>query len=474
MKLSIGQKIGISYTLVTLITLLTLSGVVAVLLTFWGNNGCREWQGGAKYLQTQFAHQPPPLSSKATAETWLERFIQKGTARSKIGEFIEISIYFSKDDVPKAALVSPSQKILAFYPPNPQNPEVEPKWSEAFAEYKPPPLNSYTPVVARRQDSCIIEIPITNRERLSGWLVFAYKIPTAKQQFLLWGSAFFLLVALAAPLALLLGAISGWLISRSMVQRFKNIVTSVEEWSKGDLQATIDDNGQDEIGLLAWRLNNMANKLNTLLRTQQELAVLEERQRLARDLHDAVKQQIFAATMQLAAAQKQMPHDLKTASALLEDGISLIHQSQLELSNIIQQLRPLNLQNQGFSAVLQEYLDAWERRTGIRVERNIEIDDLLSGSIAEAMFRIIQEGLSNVARHSNANSLTFTLKKDAQKVRLIIMDNGKGFDPNQVLRGNGLRNIAERAEELGGRFQIKTLVGKGTRVEVEIPLGNER
>ncbi len=470
MKLSLGQKIGISYTLVTLIALLTLSGVGAVFLTLWGNNGCREWQGGAKYLQAQFANQPPPLTPKHEAEAWLNNFVQRGAAKSKIGEFIEINIYFSKEDLTKAALISPSQKILAFYPNSAQGFSGRDTWKKAFAEYKPPSLSRQAPIVAQRQNACIVEIPIKERSQLRGWLVFVYKVPAAKQRLFLWGSVFLLLITLTAPLVLFVGTVSGWLISRSMIQRFGDIGKAVKEWSKGNLKTTIDDNGQDEIGLLAQRLNTMANRLNTLLKTQQELAVLEERQRLARDLHDAVKQQIFAATMQLAAAQKQIQQNPQKAQLLLEDATSLMHQSQVELTNIIQQLRPLNLKNAGFASVLQEYLNTWERRTGIQVKRAIKISEPLSPSIAEALLRIIQEGLSNVARHSNANALTFMLRQEAQKVRLTIADNGQGFEPNSVALGNGLRNMAERTEELGGRFQLHSTPGKGTTIEVEIPL----
>ena len=132
-------------------------------------------------------------------------------------------------------------------------------------------------------------------------------------------TTFFVIISIIMlVVALPIGAIFGWLASRGLRKRLDNLSASAKAWSKGDFSATPHDKSADEIGELTRNLNNMAEQLHTLLHTRDELARVEERNRLARDLHDTVKQQTYAARMQLSAAKNLIETDPKTAVGHLE------------------------------------------------------------------------------------------------------------------------------------------------------------
>lgn len=269
-------------------------------------------------------------------------------------------------------------------------------------------------------------------------------------------------------LACVVGTLAGLWASRGITRRLRRITQAADAWSRGEFQVEVRDASQDEVGHLARDLNMMAEQLQTLLTTRQELAVVEERHRLARDLHDSVKQQMFVITMLLGATRAQVTDHPQAEQTLLE-AERLAGQAQQELTALIRALRPVALAGKGLSAALQELLDEWSQHTGIKAAANLSDDLSLSLEAEQACFRVAQEALSNVARHSGATEVTARLFREAEMTVLQIEDNGHGFDLAQSKGlGLGLNSMRERVESVGGSLLIFSAAG-GTRVECRLP-----
>ena len=210
--------------------------------------------------------------------------------------------------------------------------------------------------------------------------------------------------------------------------------------------------------------------IEELQSTQQklrELAVVEERNRLARELHDSVKQQVFAISMQLSAARNSLSESDMAFSSVTE-AERLAQQAGAELTTLIHELRPPTLERKTLSAALGELLLEWSRQNGIEVDSNLEEDLTLTLPAEQALFRVAQESLANVARHSKASKVAVTLANENDEVKLTIEDNGKGFDLERVARGVGLDSMRERMESVGGRLEVSSQKTKGARMTAAV------
>jgi len=276
-------------------------------------------------------------------------------------------------------------------------------------------------------------------------------------------------------IAVLTGTPYGYLAARGLVHRFDQLAEATRAWSQGDFSVLVDDTSGDELGQLAHRLNSMAEQLQDLLDTRRRLAVVEERNRLARDLHDSAKQQAFAAAAQLDAVQELIKRDPDAASKHVTEAVRLVDELRRELTALIQELRPVVLQGKGLVLAVSDYVAGWSRENGITPEIRIQGEHLLSSKVEQTLFRIIQEALANVARHSQATHVEILLTYTTGVVRLTIDDNGQGFEADDTRRGLGLRSMQERAESLGGKLIIESLLGQGTRLKCTVPveLSNE-
>jgi len=195
----------------------------------------------------------------------------------------------------------------------------------------------------------------------------------------------------------------------------------------------------------------------------QQLAVVEERNRLARELHDSVKQQVFAISMQLSAARNSLSV-ADRAFASVTEAERLAQQAGAELTTLIHELRPPTLERKTLSAALQELLGEWSRQNGIEVDSHIEESLTLTLPAEQALFRVAQESLANVARHSKASRVAVTLANESDEVKLTIEDNGRGFDVERVARGVGLDSMRERLETVGGKLEISSPKTNGVRM----------
>jgi len=267
----------------------------------------------------------------------------------------------------------------------------------------------------------------------------------------------------------IIGAIFGAFFAHSLSARFKRLSTTIDGWSEGDFSKFIDDTTGDEISQFAQRLNNMAKQLQDLLRRRQDMAVSEERNRLARDLHDSAKQQALAASFQLGTALTLYDREPQTAKKHLLEADSLVDNVRNELTNLVDELRPQTIDGQDFSEIMNEYIIDWSQRCGIESNINIEGNTEPSPEIKETLFRIVQEALANVARHSSASSVVITVKYGADAVTMIVKDNGRGFEIHTPHSGLGLSSMRERAEVLGGTFAIESEPEQGTQITVTLP-----
>ncbi len=289
-------------------------------------------------------------------------------------------------------------------------------------------------------------------------------------------------------IASVVGTLTGLLITRNVTRRLRRITQAAEAWSKGDFAVAVRDPTRDEIGQLGQDLNGMAEQLHTLLATREELAAIEERNRLARDLHDSIKQNVFATALLIGAARAHLPPDTPgtgpsgsaplapglpasgSAQTYLAEAEALAEQTRQELTALIRELRPARLEDKGLAIVLRDYAEDWSRRMGIAVSVHVQGERIIALDIEEALFRVAQEALANIAQHSGAEHVTIHLIWDGAQVRLTIADDGAGFDVAHVGgRGVGLASMRERVAAHDGSLSITSTAG-ATTVEAMIPL----
>lgn len=263
---------------------------------------------------------------------------------------------------------------------------------------------------------------------------------------------------------IIMGTFFGWIASRGLVRRLRRLEVTVGAWAEGEFSPRVTDRSADEIGQLGRHLNQMAERLQALMATQTAVATAEERNRLARDLHDTAKQQLFAANMQLASAQQLLPEQPEKAQQILTQVEKLTEQVQAELTMLIQSLRPIALQDQGLSAAVAQYAADWSGWSNIQAEVAVQNERPLPIEIEQALYRVLQEALANVAKHAQATHTEIQLAYQPQTVTLRIRDNGIGFNPETAAQGVGLQSMNERLATLRGFVTIDSQEGRGTEV----------
>jgi len=312
--------------------------------------------------------------------------------------------------------------------------------------------------------------PINDREVLAVGVIYVVSLPTegdllSNSMYLLIRSTIIFLLA-----AGIIGTIFGYLTAQGMTGRLRRVSEVTDAWSQGDFSDSIVDSGGDEISQLATHLNQMAVQLESFFARSQDMAVSEERNRLARDLHDSAKQEALAASFHLGTALTLIDQDKKRAKKHLLEAEHLIDSVRVELTDLIRQLRPAS-NDERINDAINEYLVEWANQTGIKatLDHNLKGDFEPSLKVRQAVYRIVQEALANVARHSSAVEVVVALNACGNSLELCITDNGIGFDPRGQYNGMGLESMRERAESLGGDFNVESKTGKGTKICVILP-----
>ena len=207
-----------------------------------------------------------------------------------------------------------------------------------------------------------------------------------------------------------------------------------------------------------------------LFEQTKELAVVEERNRVARDLHDSAKQKAFAALAQLGAVNGILKKDPASAWSHLTEAENLVYEVIQELTFLIQEMYPMALKEKGLATTLREYVFEWENRNGIMIDLDIRNPRRLDLEMEQAIYRMTQEALANVARHSQCDKVDVSLNYNDDCVSVTVEDNGCGFDVSNKSGGMGLRIIEERAESIGGEAYIESQQGVGTKIVITAPL----
>jgi len=215
----------------------------------------------------------------------------------------------------------------------------------------------------------------------------------------------------------------------------------------------------------------MAIENARLYEQAQQLAVVKERNRLARDLHDSVTQALYGVTLYAEAAARQLSSGkVNMAADHLREIRRTAQESLGEMRLLIFELRSPMLKREGLVAALQARLEAVEGRVGLETEFKTNGESQLSAQVEEGLYRVAQEALNNALKHAHANRVAVCLHQDKKTVILEIADDGIGFDPIAAQkRGRfGLRGMKERATRLGGKLTVQSRPGKGTKVRVEV------
>jgi PAS domain S-box-containing protein len=200
-------------------------------------------------------------------------------------------------------------------------------------------------------------------------------------------------------------------------------------------------------------------------------AALEERQRLARELHDSVSQALYGIALGAKTARTLLERDPAQATEPLEYVLSLAEAGLAEMRALIFELRPESLEKEGLAAALKKQAAALKARHEIEVEATLCEEPEASLEVREAIYRIVQEALHNTVKHANASKVRLKMECDTEKISLEVSDNGVGFDPQGDFPGHlGLRSMHERASRLAGALEVDSVPGKGTRVHAHIPV----
>lgn len=276
---------------------------------------------------------------------------------------------------------------------------------------------------------------------------------------------------------------------RLMKNQLETIDLFIRTLSSGKLSARMKVGSEGTLSRVGQSLNELADKIDTQVRSLQRLvnenieinakikneAVTEERQRLARDLHDAVSQQLFALSMLASAAAKTIDTNPKQAAENIADVSDIARKAQGEMRALLLHLRPVHLSGESLDKGLKRLVDELDGKTLIHFEVSVDPARGLSKGVEDHLFRLSQEALSNALRHSEATIVRLSLRVKDRSVVLTVFDNGRGFDPKQEkVASYGLKTMRERAEEIGGHFVLRTQEGEGTSIHIRVPIREGR
>ncbi len=210
-----------------------------------------------------------------------------------------------------------------------------------------------------------------------------------------------------------------------------------------------------------------------LFEQSRELSVVEERNRLARDLHDSVTQTLFSLSLTAEAAAELIDGSPERAKLQVRKVAELARGSLQEMRSLVFQLRPGDLASEGLVPTLRKHLEIVERVNDAHVELDVRGERRLDPDLETALFRIVQEALNNAVKHARSRRLHVELQMTDGVVRCVVSDDGVGFKPTALpvrTKHLGLTSMEERARELGGSLRIDSAPGEGTTVSVEVPL----
>jgi len=235
------------------------------------------------------------------------------------------------------------------------------------------------------------------------------------------------------------------------------------------------DNARDQSQKLLDELKDAHQQLQIYTAQSKELAIVQERNRLARNLHDSVTQTIFSMTLTVEAARILFFRDDNQAVTQLEKIQALAKSALTEMRSLVFKLRPTAVTQIGLIPALRHHLATLERKHGLIVALKITGEPNLPEDNAQRLFLVIQEALNNVVKHAQTDRANLTLRFEERNILLSIVDSGRGFSPEAIATEGscpGLLSMRERVEKIGGILNVDSLPGQGTRITVEVTSAN--
>src|SRR5262245_24593771 len=278
-----------------------------------------------------------------------------------------------------------------------------------------------------------------------------------------------LVLAGAVPVGLVFGLLS----TRRLIRRLRRLAATTVAVADGDYQQrlAVSGGGGDEVAQLEGNFNRMAQRLDAAMATQRQLAEAGERARIARELHDAISQDLFSLRLLAGGLRKALPADSPLAPQV-HTMQQTTAQTMHEMQALLLELRPVALQDAGLIPALQELCRAYQERVGVTIDADLE-PIALTPEAEHAVLRIVQEALANAVKHAQPTRIRLRLGHHDGQVAVTVVDDGAGFDPSlaQQRHGMGLGLMRERVAELGGTLQLDSTPGQGTSVQILLPRG---
>lgn len=286
--------------------------------------------------------------------------------------------------------------------------------------------------------------------------------------------------SISLAIGLLFGVVSGFYWKK----QFQSINQMLHEIEEGRTIDVKEEGMFDDMEEIFGRGKKIQRQIAEQAKLSQKLAnekaedqenriqeiISQERNRLARELHDSVSQQLFAASMLMSAINETNQPSNEREAKQLQMVEAMIHQSQLEMRALLLHLRPVALKGKSLQEGIEELLIELSQKVTMNINWKVE-DFPLDKGVEDHLFRILQESVSNTLRHSKANELEVLLIQRDDFIILRVVDDGVGFDQEESKAGSyGMQNMYERAVEIGGTLKIVSVKNKGTRLEIKVPI----
>jgi nitrate/nitrite-specific signal transduction histidine kinase len=264
---------------------------------------------------------------------------------------------------------------------------------------------------------------------------------------------------------------------RAIASPLRQLVEKSGEIAKGEFPKTIPITSTDEIGLLSHAFNRMAAQLKAHEEKSKGMGILEERERLASELHDNLAQDLAFLRIKLIDAERNLCGNASLgAKQLLKELFPIVDEAYQNLREAIFGLRALASRNHvGLVAALADFLKDFSEVRKIPVDLKVDHPEVIrfSSQVEIQLIRIIHEALTNIVKHAHATKAKITIENDNDTAAITIEDDGKGFcegkSPEPSLHF-GLQTMKDRAESVGGGLSVCSSPGRGTRLTIQLPL----
>jgi signal transduction histidine kinase len=322
-----------------------------------------------------------------------------------------------------------------------------------------------------------VERLLDDAGRLLGVQVVIARTPTPAVIFLLAFGAVAGGLLIFTMFAAIVGSLFGWRTARGLSSRLAQLSYTTAAWGQGNFEDYIEDSEKDEIGELGQNLNHVAADLQILLADKEKIAVLEERDRMARELHDTLAQGVSGLVLQLEAVKHYLEiGQIPPSQIIVSEAVNQARDALRKARAAIDDLRAEALFAPEFVAAIDQRAQRFHADTGMAYELDAHLPDslLLPPTVSLHARRAVAEMLANVARHAEATTVRLRLHLVDGCLLIEVVDDGVGFDAEAAVRPGhyGIIGLRERARLTGGHFSIESAPGNGTTVQLRLPLEN--